>query len=106
MQHANHFDLTGKVALVTGGSKGLGLAMARGLAEAGANIVISSRNEGELRHALERIIDGTGPQGAFFVADMSNRADVEKLAKSALETFGRIDILVNNAETHARASDR
>jgi NAD(P)-dependent dehydrogenase (short-subunit alcohol dehydrogenase family) len=101
MTSTNHFDLTGKVALVTGGSKGLGLAMARGLAEAGADIIISSRNEGELRNALERIIDGTGRKGAFFVAEMANRDEVEKLAQSALATFGRIDVLVNNAGTNA-----
>jgi NAD(P)-dependent dehydrogenase (short-subunit alcohol dehydrogenase family) len=101
MPASTPFDLTGKVALVTGGSKGLGQAMARGLAEAGADILICSRNEGELRNALDRIIDGTGRKGAFFVADMSNRSEVEKLATSALGTFGRIDILVNNAGTNA-----
>jgi NAD(P)-dependent dehydrogenase (short-subunit alcohol dehydrogenase family) len=101
MSSTNLFDLHGKVAMVTGGSKGLGLAMARGLAEAGADIIISSRNEGELRIALERIIDGTGRKGAFFVADMSKRDEVEKLAQSALATFGRIDVLVNNAGTNA-----
>ncbi len=101
MPPTNLFDLNGRVALVTGGSKGLGLAMARGLAEAGADIVISSRNEGELRIALEKIIDGTGRKGEFFVADMSKRSDVEKLARSALDTFGHIDILVNNAGTNA-----
>jgi NAD(P)-dependent dehydrogenase (short-subunit alcohol dehydrogenase family) len=101
MSSTNLFDLHGKVAMVTGGSKGLGLAMARGLAEGGADIIISSRNEGELRIALERIIDGTGRKGAFFVADMSKRDEVEKLAQSALATFGRIDVLVNNAGTNA-----
>ena len=53
------FDLTGRVALVTGGSKGLGKAMARGLAEAGADIVISSRHENELKPALAEILKGT-----------------------------------------------
>jgi NAD(P)-dependent dehydrogenase (short-subunit alcohol dehydrogenase family) len=91
------FNLTGKVALVTGGSKGLGKAMARGLAEAGADIIISSRHEGELRSALDEILPSRDRRGAFIVADMQRRSDVDRLAKTALATFGRIDILVNNA---------
>lgn len=94
------FNLTGKVALVTGGSKGLGKAMARGLAEAGADIVISSRHEEELRPALEEILQGTGRRGRYVVADMSRRPDVPRLAAIALEQMGRVDILVNNAGTN------
>jgi NAD(P)-dependent dehydrogenase (short-subunit alcohol dehydrogenase family) len=94
------FDLKGKVALVTGGSKGLGKAMARGLAEAGADIVISSRHENELRPALEEILRGTDRKGRHVVADMSRRADVLRLARTALEQMGRVDILVNNAGTN------
>ncbi len=101
MVQSNLFDLSGKVAFVTGGSKGLGLAMARGFAEAGADILISSRHEDELRKALDQILAGTGRKGAYFVADMSQRDEVENLAKSALAKFGRIDILVNNAGTNA-----
>src|SRR5262245_23397588 len=62
------FDLTGRVALVTGGSKGLGRAMARGLAEAGADVVISSRHEDQLKVALEEVLAGTGRKGAYAVA--------------------------------------
>lgn len=91
------FDLTGKVALVTGGSKGLGKAMARGFAEAGADIVISSRHANELEQALPEILAGTNARGRWFVADMIDRADVDRLAASALEAFGRVDVLVNNA---------
>src|SRR5271166_2077199 len=94
------FQVTGKVALVTGGSKGLGKAMARGLAEAGADIVISSRHEGELRAALDEILQGTGRKGKLIVADMSQRTDVARLARTALEQMGRVDILVNNAGTN------
>jgi NAD(P)-dependent dehydrogenase (short-subunit alcohol dehydrogenase family) len=94
------FNLTGKVALVTGGSKGIGKAMARGLAEAGADIVISSRHEGELRAALDEIVRGTQRRGAFFVADMSRRQDVADLASKALERMDRVDILINNAGTN------
>ena len=94
------FNLAGKTALVTGGSKGLGKAMARGLAEVGADIVISSRHEEELRPALDEILKGTGRKGRYVVADMSKRADVDRLARIALELTGRIDILVNNAGTN------
>jgi NAD(P)-dependent dehydrogenase (short-subunit alcohol dehydrogenase family) len=96
----SQFNLTGKTALVTGGSKGLGKAMARGLAEAGADIVISSRHENELRPALAEILEGTGRRGKYFVADMSQRDQVQKLALSALEAMGKIDILINNAGTN------
>src|SRR5947207_1822114 len=95
------FNLKGKVALVTGGSKGLGKAMARGLAEAGADVVISSRNENELRAALDEILTGTGRRGQHVVADMSARADVQRLARTALDQMGRVDILINNAGTNA-----
>lgn len=94
------FNLAGKVALVTGGSKGLGKAMARGLAEVGADIVISSRHEEELRPALEEILKGTGRKGKYLVADMARRSEVKKLAEAALSAFGRVDILVNNAGTN------
>jgi NAD(P)-dependent dehydrogenase (short-subunit alcohol dehydrogenase family) len=94
------FNLSGKIALVTGGSKGLGKAMARGLAEAGADIVISSRNENELRPALDEILQGTGRRGRLVVADMGRRDEAVRLAKTAIDQMGRIDILVNNAGTN------
>src|SRR5215472_804934 len=94
------FDLTGKVALVTGGSKGLGKAMARGLVEAGADIIISSRHENELRTALDEILHGTDRRGRFVVADMSRREQVSQLAQTALQQMGRVDILINNAGTN------
>jgi NAD(P)-dependent dehydrogenase (short-subunit alcohol dehydrogenase family) len=94
------FTVSGRVALVTGGSKGLGKAMARGLAEAGADIVISSRHEEELRPALDEILHGTGQRGAYIVADMARREDVRRLAETALQKMGRVDILVNNAGTN------
>jgi NAD(P)-dependent dehydrogenase (short-subunit alcohol dehydrogenase family) len=97
---SNLFDLSGKVALVTGGSKGLGKAMARALVENGADVVISSRHENELRPALDDILQGTGRRGRFLVADMSRRQEATRLGKTALEQMGRIDILVNNAGTN------
>ncbi|MDB5312534.1 MAG: fabG 10 [Gemmataceae bacterium] len=98
---ANLFDLTGRVALVTGGNKGLGKAMARGLAEAGADVIVASRHEDELKAALGEILAGTGRTGAYVVADVSSREDVNKLAREAVEKMGRVDILVNNAGMNA-----
>jgi len=91
------FDLSGRVALVTGGSKGLGKAMARIFAEAGADVVISSRHENELQSALKEITAGTNARGKYIVADMTKRDDGDRLAKEALAAMGRIDIVVNNA---------
>ena len=91
------FDLKGRVALVTGGSKGLGEAMARGLAEAGADIVISSRHENELQAAADKIRAATPAKVAHFVADMTRRDDVRRLAESAVGAMGKVDILINNA---------
>src|SRR3954466_2812398 len=94
------FGLKGKAALVTGGSKGLGKAMARGFAEAGADIVISSRHENELRAALDEILKGTDRKGHSVVADMTKRDDVKRLAQAALDKAGKVDVLVNNAGTN------
>lgn len=94
------FDLSGRVALVTGGSRGLGKAMARAFAQAGADIVISSRHEAELKAAIDEIRQGTSVRGACLVADMGLRKEVDRLAQSALREMGRVDILVNNAGTN------
>lgn len=91
------FDLTGRVALITGGNKGLGKAMARGLAQAGADIVIASRHEDELKAALAEILSETGRKGISVVADVSKRDDVKRLARTAIERMGKVDILINNA---------
>ncbi len=96
----NEFRLDGKVALVTGGSKGLGKAMARGLVEAGADVVISSRHESDLRSALDEILHGTKRRGEYIVADMSRRDDVKRLAHAAVDRMGQVDILINNAGTN------
>ncbi len=91
------FDLKGRVALVTGGSKGLGKAMARGLAEAGADVILSSRHEDDLRKAAAEIQEGTKAKVAYVVADMTQRADVKRLAEESIQALGRVDILINNA---------
>lgn len=91
------FDLSGRCALVTGGSKGLGLAMARGLAQAGADVVIASRHEAELQAAVQKIRGETGAKCGYVAADMADRAQVAELARRATAALGQVDILVNNA---------
>jgi NAD(P)-dependent dehydrogenase (short-subunit alcohol dehydrogenase family) len=98
------FNLTGKVALVTGGSKGLGKAMARGLAEAGADIVIASRHEEELRSALAEILKDTPRRGKYLAADLSRRDEIRRLAAFAVEQMGHVDIVINNAGTNVPQS--
>lgn len=95
------FDLSGRVALVTGGNKGLGKAMARGFAEAGADVVIASRHADQLEATLADILAGTGRRGAFVPCDVSDRSQVARLAADAAAAMGRIDILVNNAGMNA-----
>ena len=91
------FDLTGRVALITGGSKGLGRAMATAFAQAGATLVISSRHADELQAAADEIGRSTGARVEPVVADMTRREDIIRLSETALKTLGKVDILVNNA---------
>jgi 3-oxoacyl-[acyl-carrier protein] reductase len=91
------FNLSGRTALITGGSKGIGRACARGLAECGANIAISARHEDELKKARNEISDGLNVKVEYFLADMNDRSQVKKLAKDMLAKFGRCDVLFNNA---------
>ena len=94
------FNLTGRVALVTGGSKGLGKAMATGFAQAGADIVIASRHEDELQAAAKEIRSASTVRVEYVVSDMSHRDQADLLAQAAIEAMGRVDILVNNAGTN------
>ncbi|MDB5313689.1 MAG: 3-oxoacyl-[acyl-carrier protein] reductase [Gemmataceae bacterium] len=96
------FDLSGRVAVITGGSKGLGLAMATGLASAGADLVLVSRHEDEVRAAASQLASATGRKVVGARADVTNPADVEALAARALDEFGRVDVLVNNAGVNIR----
>jgi len=97
----NLFQLNGRVALITGGNKGLGKAMARGLAQAGADVFIASRSRDELAAACADITDGTGTRCEYAVTDMSDRTQVQLLCHAALVAFGHIDILINNAGMNA-----
>jgi NAD(P)-dependent dehydrogenase (short-subunit alcohol dehydrogenase family) len=98
------FNLAGRTALITGGSKGLGKAMARAFAVAGADVFISSRHEDELKAAIKEITAGTNFCGGYCVADLSQRQESDRLAKAALEALGRVDILVNNAGSNVPQS--
>jgi 2-deoxy-D-gluconate 3-dehydrogenase len=97
----NLFDLTGKVALVTGGNGGIGLGMAQGMASCGASVVISGRNAEKAQTALEALRP-FGVQTAFIAADVTLKADCVRLVAETEERFGRLDILVNNAGTAIR----
>ena len=95
------FDLTGKVALITGGNGGIGLGMAQGIASCGASIVISGRNAKKAQAALEALRP-FGVKAAFVAADVTHKAECVKLVAETEAQFGRLDILVNNAGTAIR----
>jgi len=94
----NLFDLAGKVAIVTGGNGGIGLGMAGGLAGAGAAVVLSGRDAAK----GERAARGLGGNAVFIAADVTRKADCQRLVSETVERFGRLDILVNNAGTIIR----
>ncbi|HQO52783.1 MAG TPA: SDR family oxidoreductase, partial [Ottowia sp.] len=90
------FDLKGKTALITGGSRGLGLQMAHALGEAGARLMLSSRKAGDLEQAVAEL-QAAGIDARWIAADCSKEEDTRRLADETLERMGAIDILVNNA---------
>ena len=91
------FDLSGRVALVTGGSKGLGKAMAGALAQAGAEVILASRHENELQAAAAEIRGRAHVRVEYAVADLAVRDQVRRLADTAVQRMGKIDILFANA---------
>jgi gluconate 5-dehydrogenase len=90
------FNLEGKTALITGGSRGLGLQLARALGEAGAKVVLSARKEGELEEATAEL-QAAGIDARWIAADCSREEDIRRLADETLQRVGELDILVNNA---------
>src|SRR5271166_1075550 len=95
------FDLAGRVAIVTGGNGGIGLGMARGLAQAGAAIAVAGRNtakSADAVHALEAL----GAKAAAVAVDVTDEASCKKMVADMVARFGRLDILVNNAGTNIR----
>jgi 2-deoxy-D-gluconate 3-dehydrogenase len=95
------FDLTGKVAVVTGGNGGIGLGMAKGLAGAGASIVIAARNAEKAGLALDELGELTEAV-AFVEVDMADEASVREMIATSASLWGRLDIVVNNAGTSVR----
>jgi len=95
---ADMFDLTGKVAFVTGGNGGIGLGMAKGMAGAGATIVIAGRNKTKAQSALKAL----GGRAEFVEFDALDEKSCKDAVKKTAEKFGRLDILVNNAGTTVR----
>ena len=90
------FDLTGKTALVTGGSRGLGLQIAEALGEAGAQVLLTSRKAADLEEAAAHL-QGKGIDTRWIAADASEPAEIERVADEAMQRLGQVDILVNNA---------
>jgi NAD(P)-dependent dehydrogenase (short-subunit alcohol dehydrogenase family) len=90
------FSLAGKVAVVTGSSRGIGRAIAEGLASAGAAVTVNGRNA-EMTQAVAGAIAAAGGKSLAVSADVSKAADIERLIQTTIATFGRLDILVNSA---------
>ena len=98
MAHTSMFDLGGKVALVTGASRGIGKAIALGLAEAGADVVVVSRTLAEVEKTAAEL-SSLGRRSLPIAADVGKKPDIDGLVAATLAAFGRLDILVNNAAT-------
>ena len=100
----NKFNLSDRVALITGGSKGLGAAMARSLASAGADVVVASRHLDESQTTADAILEETGQRTMALEMDVSDRRQVDASVAQIEAAFGKIDILINNAGINIRGS--
>ena len=98
------FDLSGRVAIVTGGSKGLGYAMADGLASAGANLIIVNRNVQEGQEAAQSLQERHSVKAISIPTDVTSEKEAEAMARKVFEEWGRIDILINNAGINIRGA--
>ncbi len=98
------FDLTGKNAIITGGSKGLGLAMGAGLASAGANIMVVNRDEEEGKSAAAELTKEYGVKTTSMSVDVTDKVATEAMAKKANDELGSIDILINSAGINIRGA--
>jgi NAD(P)-dependent dehydrogenase (short-subunit alcohol dehydrogenase family) len=96
------FDLNGRAAIITGGSKGLGVAMGAGLASAGANIMLVSRNQEEAQSVADEIANDFGVQAFGYKADVTSQEETEAMAAKCIETFGKVDIVINSAGINIR----
>jgi dehydrogenase/reductase SDR family member 4 len=97
------FQLTGKVAIITGASKGIGEAMAQMLAAQGAKVVVNSRKQDavdEVANAINNASNTEGPQAIGVAGQVGNKEDCQHIFDAAMQAFGRVDILINNAATN------
>ena len=95
------FDLSDRIAIVTGGNGGIGLGMARGLAQAGAAVVVAGRNA-EKNAAAVKELEAAGAHAFAVEVDVTDEASCKAMVRAAVDRFGRLDILVNNAGTNIR----
>jgi 2-dehydro-3-deoxy-D-gluconate 5-dehydrogenase len=95
------FDLSGRVAIVTGGNGGIGLGCARGLAECGATVVVAGRDQDKSAQAVEEL-KGLGAEAIALAVDVVDEASCRALVEQTTERFGRLDVLINNAGTNIR----
>jgi len=100
----NQFNLSGRAAIITGGSKGLGLAMAAGLASAGCRVMLVNRNANEGIAAAAQLNRDFGTEAISFAADITDQTQAEAMAQAAMDAFGRIDILINSAGINIRGA--
>src|SRR5579875_2529588 len=98
----DRFRLDGRVALVTGGSRGLGRVIAEALASAGANVALSARDDVHAAKVAESVREATGGKTLGVGADVTRQADVAAMVAKTLDAFGRLDVLVNNAGINIR----
>ena len=98
---ASPFDLSGKVAIVTGGNGGIGLGMARGLAAAGAAVAIVGRNEAKSKQAAAELA-ASGARALALTADVTSQQETARMVEDTKRAFGRVDILINNAGINVR----
>ena len=96
------FKLDGRVALITGGNRGLGFAMAQALAEAGADVVVTSRQQEKAQESAAALARTTGRRALGLAVDVTNAEQVEAMVQAVVKEFGHIDILVNNAGINIR----
>jgi len=97
MEKTISFDLTGKVAIVTGASRGLGIELATSLAEYGANLALMAGNEEKMKKTAAAIVEKTGVKVITVKVDISNEESVQNAVAAVMDEYGKIDILVNNA---------